>query len=316
MPKEYPLLRVEDLTKTYRGIVKYPWQKAQPFVAVNSASFDLRKGETLGLIGESGCGKTTLAQMIAKLIKPNSGQAFLNGQSYLDLDAYDFRFLRPRIQMVFQDPQQVLNPSLQIGQILEEPLIGFKLIGNAKKRREYIETRLKDVGLAADILERYPHQLSGGQRQRVAILGALLPEPSLLIADEVVSALDLSVQAQILNLLTDLKEQHDLSLLFISHDIHVISWLSDRIMVMYRGHIVEEAETADLILRPLHPYTQKLLTAANFTEKEIADKDSDKISPACPYAFQCPYAAELCREVKPQLKTLDRGHRVACHLFE
>lgn len=310
------LLKIENLSKTYKAPGSYSWRHGEPFIAVNSVSFQMRKGETLGLIGESGCGKTTAAQMIAKIITADQGKAFLNGVSYLNLDAYDFRPMRHLIQMVFQDPQQVLNPSLKIGQILEEPLIGFKMLGSSRQRMNHIKKRLKDVGLDEDLLERYPHQLSGGQRQRIAILGALLPEPALLIADEVVSSLDLSIQAQILNLLTDLKNKHHLSLLFISHDLHVVSWIADRILVMYKGHLVEEALTEDIVTNPLHPYTQKLFAAANFDQAPVEDQPLTlRETGGCPFKDLCPHNSDLCLQEKPLLKELDRGHRVACHLF-
>jgi peptide/nickel transport system ATP-binding protein/oligopeptide transport system ATP-binding protein len=311
-----PLLQVQDLLKTYPAMKTSLFATPQRFIAVNHLDFHLEKGEVLGLIGESGCGKTTTARIIARLLTPDSGKIFLNGTNFLPLDDYDFQPFRRQIQMIFQDPQQVLNPSLTIEQILMEPLIGFKLRGNAKQRREYIRQQLEEVGLNDSFLSRYSHQLSGGQRQRVAILSALLVEPALLIADEVVSALDLSIQAQILNLLQELRQKHQLSMLFISHDLHVVSWLADRILVMYRGSLMEEAPTEELIRNPIHPYTQSLLAAADLIEGDPPQEINGwgvASADCCPYAQLCPQSTEQCQHQRPPLQVLANGHRVACH---
>lgn len=316
MTTQPPLIRLQDVLKTYAAPKTSLFDSPQRFIAVNHLDFEMQKGEVLGLIGESGCGKTTTARIIARLLKPDSGKIFLNGTDILPLDDYDFRPFRRQIQMIFQDPQQVLNPSLTIEQILMEPLIGFHILRNDKERREFIRLELPDVGLDNTYLPRYPHQLSGGQRQRVAILSALLVEPALLIADEVVSALDLSIQAQILNLLQTLREKHQLSMLFISHDLHVVSWLVDRILVMYRGSLVEEATTEELLRNPIHPYTQSLLAAADLFEGNLPTEGigwgvaSDL---CCPYAELCPQSTELCRSQRPPVQVLANGHRVACH---
>lgn len=315
-PSQSPLLQVQDLLKTYPVSKTSLFSTPNRFIAVNHLDFQLEKGEVLGLIGESGCGKTTTARIIARLLSPDSGKILLNGIDFLPLDDYDFKPFRRQIQMIFQDPQQVLNPSLTIEQILTEPLIGFKLHGTAKQRRDYIRQQLVDVGLDDSYLSRYSHQLSGGQRQRVAILSALLVEPALLIADEVVSALDLSIQAQILNLLQELRQKYQLSMLFISHDLHVVSWLADRILVMYRGSLMEEAPTEELLRNPIHPYTQSLLAAADLIEgspqKEVIGWGVASAE-CCPYAEVCPKSNELCRTQRPPIQVLAKGHRVACH---
>lgn len=318
--QETCLLQVNHLYKTYPKSGGSLFSAKERLTAVHDLSFSLQKGQILGLIGESGCGKTTTARILARLLRADKGEAYLNGVEYLQLSNRQFSPLRRQIQMVFQDPQQVLNPSLTIGSILQEPLIGFQIGSNAKERSELLLSQLAEVGLDESHLSFYPHQLSGGQRQRVAILSALLVKPELLIADEVVSALDLSIQAQILNLLQELRQKFHLSMLFISHDLHVVSWLADRILVMYRGSLVEEASTEALLINPLHPYTEALFAAAESAaeEKYLANTDAHAAidRQGCPYAALCPRCQAICRESIPEIRFIAENHKIACHYPE
>ncbi len=320
MWEETCLLQVNHLYKTYPRSGGSLFSAKERFTAVHDLSFSLQKGQILGLIGESGCGKTTTARILARLLRADQGEASLNGVDYLALTDRQFHPLRRQIQMIFQDPQQVLNPSLTVGRILQEPLIGFGIGGTAKERYELLLPQLAEVGLDESHLSFYPHQLSGGQRQRVAILSALLVQPELLIADEVVSALDLSIQAQILNLLQELRRKHALSMLFISHDLHVVSWLADRILVMYRGYLVEEASTEALLINPLHPYTEALFAAA---AAAVSEETPAKLTipalpdgQACPYAALCPRCRPFCRTSIPAIRLVSENHKVACHYPE
>ena len=249
-----------NITKKYAVPSEKLFGKRKRFAAVNNVSFYVEEGETVGLIGESGCGKTTLGRIITRLLDADSGKLFFEGVEITDINAKDFRDKRSRIQMIFQDPSTALNPQFKIGRILREALFSIGITDRNKQ-----ESRIRDmitvVGMSGDYLERYPHELSGGQKQRICILLALLTNPSFIVADEVVSALDLSVQAQILNLIKTLQKQYNLSMLFISHDLNIVYYMSDRILVMYNGEIVESGTADEIYKKPQHPYTRLLLSS-------------------------------------------------------
>ncbi|MBH0330768.1 peptide ABC transporter substrate-binding protein [Brevibacillus brevis] len=318
------LLSVNDL-KTYFPISKGLFRNRDEVIkAVDGVSFQLQKGETLGLVGESGCGKSTTGRSIMRLIEPTSGTIEFEGQNISEMSATRFRPLRKRMQIVFQDPYASLNPRMTVQGALEEALGVRDPQMSAKERRDQVKELLQMVGLNAQYATRFPHEFSGGQRQRIGIARALAVEPSLIVADEPVSALDVSIQAQIVNLLQDLQQRLGLSYLFISHDLGVVRHISDRIAVMYLGRIVEIASKKDLFLRPLHPYTEALMSAvpkANpFRKKERIVLSGDVPSPAnvpvgCAFHTRCSYATEICRTVRPVATLASPQHYVACHLY-
>lgn len=307
-----PLLDVRQLNKSYPSRGGLLAGKAPRFQVLTDVGFTIGRGETLGLIGESGSGKSTTARIIARLLKADSGEVYLNRQEILGLSQARFAEQRRRIQMVFQDPNSSINPRFTMEQYLQEPLIGFKW-GSQAQRRQRIREMLPLVGLEESILPRYAHQLSGGQKQRVAILAALLVEPELIIADEIVSALDLSVQAQILNLWRDLQKQLQLATLFISHDLQVVGWLADRIIVMLSGHIVEAGSAADICLQPQHPYTRLLFAARNADldaeDEAVAPSDAEQ---GCPFYARCSLRQECCQQRMPERVVLSESHWSRC----
>ena len=317
------LLEVNGLKK-YFPIKKGLFGRAAGEVkAVNGISFYVKEGETLGIVGESGCGKSTTGRALLRLLEPTAGSIKFAGQELTDLSAGDMRRVRKDIQMVFQDPYASLNPRHTIEKILEEPLIvhGMK---NAKKRKEKVHDFLKVVGLSSFHAKRYPHQFSGGQRQRIGIARALMTNPKLIIADEPVSALDVSIQAQVLNLMQDLQDQFNLTYIFIAHDLGVVRHISDRIAVMYLGNIVEVATSSALHEEPLHPYTQALLSSVPIPDptyiREEIELEGDMPNPAnppsgCAFHTRCPYKMDICSQVVPELKENKNGHTVACHLY-
>ena len=292
--------------------------------AVDDVSLSLYRGETYGLVGETGCGKSTLGRTLIRLLEPTDGQLFLDGTDITKLSSRQLLPLRARMQMVFQDPYSSLDGRMHVGDILMETL-AIQKRRNRKENMELVLQLLDQVGLLPEHFYRYPHELSGGQRQRVGLARALLPEPELIVCDEPVSALDVSVRSQIIRLLLDLQEKRNLSYLFISHDMSVVRYMADRVGVMYLGHLVEEAETDELFTHPLHPYTQVLLSAVPTPDPRTHRKrivlEGELPSPlsppsGCPFHTRCPHCTEACRTVFPETGEAADGHLVACHLVQ
>lgn len=319
------LLVVEDL-KTYFPLKKGLFgQKTGEIRAVDGVSFQLRLGETLGIVGESGCGKSTTGRSILQLVRPSAGSVRFGGEELISMPPAKLRGMRNQMQIIFQDPYASLNPRLTISTILAEALSVGEKVANPREMRERVLALLQLVGLNPNHADRYPHEFSGGQRQRIGIARAIAARPKLIVADEPVSALDVSIQAQILNLLQDLQEELGLTYLFISHDLGVIKHISDRIAVMYLGRIVEIADKRRLFEQPMHPYTQALMSAVPIPnpnqKKERIVLGGDVPSPAnppegCAFHPRCTQAMEICRRVRPQELEIEREHFVACHLYE
>ncbi|ANY67256.1 peptide ABC transporter ATP-binding protein [Paenibacillus sp. BIHB 4019] len=316
-----PLLEVKGLSKHYS--TKRPASFRKSLVkAVDDVSFHIYEGETYGLVGESGCGKSTLGKALLRLVEPTAGEALYQGEDLNRMPSRQLRASRRQLQMVFQDPYSSLNPRKTIGRTLEEPLI-IHGIGSPQERTELALRMLATVGLQEEHYDRLPHELSGGQRQRIGLARALILEPRLVICDEPVSALDVIIQSQIINLMRKLQRELKLTYLFIAHDIGVIRHISDRIGVMYLGKMVEEARTDDLFAQPLHPYTQVLLSAVPIPDpamkKERMVLQGDIPSPletvsGCAFHPRCPYAVEACRKQVPLKREVAPGHFAACHL--
>jgi oligopeptide/dipeptide ABC transporter ATP-binding protein len=320
------LLVVRHL-KTYFPIRKGIFSRTVGYVkAVDDVSFTVRRGETLGLVGESGCGKTTLGRSLLRLIEPTDGEIFFEGKNIRTMKPHELRVLRKDMQIIFQDPFSSLNPRLTVGQMLREVLEVHQLAeGKAAEKRA--AELLEQVGLSAQYLNRYPHEFSGGQRQRLGIARALAVEPKFIICDEPVSALDVSIQSQIINLLKDLQKALGLTYLFIAHDLSVVEYISDRVAVMYLGKIVEIAECEDLYRLPQHPYTEALLSAVPIPDPKLKRKrivlTGDIPSPAnvpsgCGFHPRCPKAEEMCKQLMPQLQAIPSNpmHYVSCLLYE
>ncbi|HZG58972.1 MAG TPA: dipeptide ABC transporter ATP-binding protein [Anoxybacillus sp.] len=319
-----PLLQVKGLKKYFPitgGIFE---KKIGEVKAVDNISFTVYKGETLGLVGESGCGKSTTGRMLLRLIEPTEGSIVFENKEITSLSKLELRKMRREMQMVFQDPFASLNPRHTVEKILEEPLIVHG-IGSKQERKKRVQEMLEVVGLSSYHAKRYPHQFSGGQRQRIGIARALMTHPKLIIADEPVSALDVSIQAQVLNLLEDLQKEFGLTYIFIAHDLGVVRHISDRIGVMYLGRLVELADSDKLCENPKHPYTQALLSAVPIPDPEYQqDKQllsGDLPSPSnppkgCAFHTRCSACMEICKTTRPELKEIEQGHYVACHLYQ
>jgi oligopeptide/dipeptide ABC transporter ATP-binding protein len=313
------LIQVRDLKKYFYRERLFSSDK-EPIRAVDGISFSIRKGETLGLVGESGCGKTTVGKSILRLIEPTAGQIHFKGLDILSLDRKTMRRLRPNMQFIFQDPYGSLNPRMRVGEIVGEG-IEVHQMARGKEKEQRVSEILEKVGLYPQDALRYPHEFSGGQRQRIGIARAISLNPELIVADEPVSALDVSIQAQILNLLMELRDQLGLTYLFISHDLRIVKHISDRIAVMYMGKLVEMANGEGLFNRPLHPYTQLLLKAIpridpskkreeGFIKGEAPALPSDQV---CLFQPRCPHSRERCKIEEPLLLDEGEDHFVACH---
>lgn len=317
------LLKVENLVQ-YFPIRRGVFQRTVGYVhAVDDVSFEVKKGETLGLVGESGCGKTTTGRSILQLYKPTSGKVFFDGINLVDLHGEQLRQLRKRIQMIFQDPYASLNPRMTVEEIISEPLKIFNIVDNSKTH-DRVKELLELVRLNPAYIDRYPHEFSGGQRQRIGVARALALNPDLIVCDEPISALDVSVQAQIVNLLEDLQKEMGLTYLFIAHDLSVVRHISNRVAVMYLGVIMELGERDELYTNPLHPYTKALLSAVPIPDPVIEEKrkriilEGDVPSPVnppsgCRFRTRCPIAKEICSQERPAWREIRHGHFAACH---
>ena len=319
MSMQKPLLEVKNLSKHFLNSKKL-FHDPVYLKAVDNVSFVLNPGETLGLVGESGCGKSTLGRTILRLTEATDGQIIYDGVDISTYKAEQMRLMRKRMQMIFQDPYASLNPRMTVREAIRSPLDVFK-IGTREERDEQVIRVMKRVGLNEYHLNRYPHEFSGGQRQRVVIARALITNPEFIVCDEPVSALDVSVRSQVLNLLQDLQEEYNLAYLFISHDLSVVKHISDRIAVMYLGNIVELANKRDLYENPMHPYTQALMSAIPIPDTDVVRNPIQLTGeipsplnppPGCKFQTRCPYATERCRCERPELRDMGNGHYVAC----
>ena len=319
-----PLLEVKDLKKWFPA-KKSPFSREKVFIkAVDGVSFTLNEGETLGVVGESGCGKSTMGRSVLRLLEPTGGQVIFNGVDYTALKDKELRDSRKELQIIFQDPYASLDPRMTIGDIIAEPLdIQLKL--PAKERMQRVLETMERAGLNTRFVNRYPHEFSGGQRQRIGIARAIVLNPKIMVCDEPVSALDVSIQAQVINLLMDLQKEMGMAYIFISHDLSVIKHISDRVAVMYLGHLVEIADKKDSSAHPMHPYTVALLSAIPVPDrkhkKEKIVLEGDLPSPAnppsgCVFHTRCYKAQDICKTEVPELKDCGNGHCCACHFPE
>jgi len=320
-----PLLRVDNLKKHF-PIHKGVFSRVSGHVhAVDGVSFRIDRGETLGLVGESGCGKSTVGRTLLKLIEPTEGRIFVNGENITDLDRAQMLPYRQRMQMIYQDPYASLNPRMTAGDIVEEPLIIHR-VGDRQERKDRVATLFQRVGLRPESMQSFAHEFSGGQRQRIGIARALALSPELIVGDEPVSALDVSIQAQIINLLMDLQDEFQLSYLFVAHDLAVVEHISHRVAVMYLGRIVEMTDKASLFATPLHPYTEALLLAVPMAKARARRRkrlilSGDVPSPinppsGCHFHTRCLYAMARCRHEAPALREVIPGHWASCHLHD
>jgi oligopeptide transport system ATP-binding protein len=320
------VVRVDSLHKSFRGPARGLGQGRAELRAVDGVSLDVMPGETLGLVGESGCGKSTLGRLILRLYEPTSGRVYFDSQDITELSQTALRPIRRKMQIIFQDPYSSLNPRMTVEAAIAEPLRVHRLVSSKAEAQQRVASLLERVGLRPEHMRRYPHEFSGGQRQRIGIARALAVSPSFIVADEPVSALDVSIQAQIVNLLSDLQKDLGLSYLFIAHDLHIVEYVSHRVAVMYFGRIVELATSQQIYESPRHPYTQALLSAAPEPDPSSRKKrillEGDVPSPldpptGCAFHLRCPIAQKgLCDREVPELRTLDTGHEVACHLAQ
>ncbi len=323
--QQQQLLRVENLVKHFpitRGILVQ--RQVGAVHAVDDVSFNIVKGETLGLVGESGCGKSTTGRTILQLYRPTSGKVYFEGKNLVELKGEELRKTRRRMQMIFQDPYASLNPRMTVGEIIGEPMT-IHNTSTGKEQQDRVQYLLRMVGLNPAFANRYPHEFSGGQRQRIGVARALALDPELIICDEPISALDVSIQAQVVNLLEDLQRDLNLTYLFIAHDLSMVRHISDRVAVMYLGIIVELTSRDELYSHPLHPYTQALLSAVPIPDPMAEEKrkriilQGDVPSPVnppsgCRFRTRCPLATTICAEAKPEFREVSPGHFVACHL--
>ena len=320
------ILEAVDLAKTFgdTGALLFG-RKVEEVRAVDGVSLEVVEGETLALVGESGCGKSTLGRLLLRLIEPSAGKVWFEGRDLTALSASEMRKVRQRLQIIFQDPYGSLSPRRSVAQIIAEPLEVFGLVRSARERRQRVAVLMEQVGLQPSLMDRYPRQFSGGQRQRIGIARAISVAPSFIVADEPVSALDVSVQAQIINLMQDLQAEKGFSYLFIAHDLAVVRHIADRVAVMYLGRIVEMGPKRQVYTRPHHPYTQALLSAAPQPDPDYASRriilegdvpSPTRVPPGCSFHTRCPIAQDICKRERPLLADVGQGQRAACHFAE
>ena len=323
MMSKKPILKVEKLNKTFKLRKSKLIEEQKILHALSDVSLEVFEGETMGIIGESGCGKSTFGKCIVRLHDATSGKIFFNGKEINEKKGSELKALRKDIQMIFQDPYSSLDPRKTAGNIIEEPLI-IHGIGDTKSRKEEVKSLMKKVGLNEQHIHRYPHEFSGGQRQRINVARALALNPKFMVCDEPVSALDVSVQAQVLNLLNSIQREYNLTMVFISHDLSVIKHVSNRIAIMYLGRIVEICETKSIYKNPKHPYTQLLLSAippeTPFEKTQKIEVKGEMPNPigeqiGCPFANRCKYVMDKCKEEIPELLETGKNHKVACFLY-
>lgn len=321
---EEPILRVEHLKKYFPIKGGFFKKVIGQVKSVEDMSFVLNKNETMGLVGESGCGKTTTGRVVLRLVEKTSGDIFYKGKDIYKLNKNELRDLRPEMQMIFQDPYSSLNPRMTVGEIVGEALIDHNICTDKKEVNQRVAEMITACGLAPYHIKRFPHEFSGGQRQRIGLARALILDPKLIVADEPVSALDVSIQAQVINLLMELQEKKEFSCLFISHDLSVVQHICQKIGVMYLGSMVEFAEKKELFTNPLHPYTKALLSAVPIPDPTLKKNrillKGDIPNPAnppsgCKFHTRCNYATERCTNEVPQYKDVGGGHFLACHLY-